>query len=95
MRIIDKKALAQFWKLHPQANPPLESWYLLMKTRDFANFAELRGSFRSADSVSRLVVFDIGGNKYRLITAIHYNTSLVYIRAVLTHAEYDLGKWKE
>ena len=95
MRIIDKKALAQFCKLHPHANAPLESWCLLMKSRDFANFAELRGSFRSADSVGRLVVFDIGGNKYRLITAIHYNTSLVYIRAVLTHAEYDLGKWKE
>ena len=50
--------------------------------------------FASADKVEGLTVFDIGGNKFRLITSIHYNRRKVYIRAVLTHAEYDRGNWK-
>jgi mRNA interferase HigB len=51
--------------------------------------------FASADNVEGLTVFDIGGNKFRLITSIHYNRPKVYIRAVLTHAEYDRGNWKK
>ena len=50
--------------------------------------------FASADNVEGLTVLDIGGNKFRLITSIHYNRRKVYIRAVLTHAEYDRGTWK-
>ena len=56
---------------------------------------DLRTAFPSADQVGRLTVFNIGGNKARLIAAIHYNRCKVYIRAVLTHQEYDEGKWKE
>ena len=47
------------------------------------------------DKVGKFTVFDLGGNKYRLIAAIHYNRGKVYIRHVLTHAEYDQDKWKE
>jgi mRNA interferase HigB len=56
---------------------------------------ELRRIFPHADQVDRLTVFNIGGNKARLIAAVHYNRRKVYIRAVLAHAEYDAGKWKE
>jgi mRNA interferase HigB len=49
----------------------------------------------STDRVGKLTVFNIGGNKVRLIAAIHYNRKKVYIRAVLTHAEYDEGRWRE
>jgi mRNA interferase HigB len=66
-----------------------------MKRADFASFAALRQSFPSADQVRGLTVFNIGGNKARLIAAIHYNRRKVYIRAILTHAEYDKGKWKQ
>jgi len=55
----------------------------------------LRKTFGSADQVGNLTVFNIGGNKVRLIAAIHYNRRIIYIRAVLTHREYDEGKWKE
>lgn len=55
----------------------------------------MRCDYNSADLVGRYVVFNIGGNKYRLITAVHFNRGKVYVRAVLTHAEYDSGKWKE
>lgn len=66
-----------------------------MKSGAFQSFAELRAVFPSADLVGKLTVFNIGGNKVRLIAAIHYNRQKIYIRAVLTHAEYDGGKWKE
>ena len=66
-----------------------------MKRQNFNSIAEIRQIFPSADKVGRLTVFDIGGNKFRLIAAIHYNRNKVYIRAVLTHKEYDKGNWKE
>jgi mRNA interferase HigB len=66
-----------------------------MKSRNFSSFADLRSVFPSADLVGKLTVFNIGGNKARLVAAIHYNRRKVYIRAVLTHEEYDQGKWKE
>jgi len=66
-----------------------------MKQYDFGNFVELRTMFPSADQVGKLTVFNIGGNKVRLIAAIHYNRQKIYIRAVLTHEEYDKGRWKE
>ncbi len=66
-----------------------------MKKSDFAGFSELRNPFPTADKVGDLIVFNIGGNKYRLIASIHFNRSKVYIRHVLTHPEYDSGAWKE
>ena len=73
----------------------LQHSYKQAKTNDFKSFAELRKTFGSADKVGNLTVFNIGGNKVRLIAAIHYNRRIIYIRAVLTHQEYDEGKWKE
>jgi mRNA interferase HigB len=66
-----------------------------MKTEEFNNFSELRKTFSSADQVGNCTVFNIGGNKFRLIATIHYNRQIIYIRQVLTHAEYDLNKWQE
>lgn len=66
-----------------------------MKGNAFASIEEVRELFPTADKVGRLTVFNIGGNKVRLIAAIHYNRHKVYIRAVLTHAEYGRGDWKE
>jgi mRNA interferase HigB len=65
-----------------------------MKNNDFSNFAHLRETFPSADQVGKLTVFNIGGNKVR-IAAIHYNRRKIYIRAVLTHAEYDEQRWRK
>jgi mRNA interferase HigB len=73
----------------------LAHWYGVLKKNNYRNFAELRRDFPHADQVGGLTVFNISGNKARLIAAIHYNRHKVYIRAVLTHAEYDAGKWKE
>lgn len=61
----------------------------------FSNFAELKHTFGTVDNVGKVVVFNIKGNHYRLIAAIHYNTKLVYILEVMTHVEYDKDKWKD
>lgn len=66
-----------------------------MRSGSFHSFAELRAVFPSADQVGKLTVFNVGGNKVRLVAAIHYNRQKCYIRAVLTHADYDEGRWKE
>jgi mRNA interferase HigB len=95
LHIITRKRLNDFAATHPDVLSALQHWYKLMKAGKFQSFAELRGVFPNADQVGKLTVFNIGGNKARLITAIHYNRQRVYIRAILTHAEYDKGKWKE
>jgi len=94
MHVISRKALRTFWQRHPDSEEPLRLWHRLMTTTEFGSFAELRETFPSADRVDALTVFNIGGNKYRLITSIHFNRHKVYVRHVLTHAEYDLGNWK-
>jgi mRNA interferase HigB len=66
-----------------------------MKQNNFASIEEIREIFPSADKVGKLTVFNIGGNKARLIAAIHYNRKKIYLRALLTRREYDAGKWKE
>ena len=95
MHIITRKRLLEFAKKHPDCNTAIESWYRIVKHTKFHSFAELRQTFPSADQVGELTVFNIGGNKTRLIAAIHYHTFRIYIRHVLTHKEYDRGNWKE
>jgi len=95
MHVITRKRLNEFAEKHPETKTALAHWYVLAKRHDFSNFAELRAVFPSADQVGRLTVFNVGGNRIRLVAAIHYNRRKVYIRAVLTHDEYDEGKWKE
>ena len=95
MHVITRKRLNEFAAKHPDTKTALENWYRLVKTRTFRSFAQLRQIFPNADQVGKLTVFNIGGNKVRLIAAIHYNRQKIYIRAVLTHEEYDQGTWKE
>jgi mRNA interferase HigB len=90
-----KDKLHEFAKKHPDCTTALESWYRIVKHTKFNSFAELRQTFPSADQVGELTVFNIGGNKARLITAIHYNKFRIYIRHVLSHKEYDRETWKE
>ena len=92
--MIAKPALIRFWLKHPDAKSSLSAWHSIMASSDFGNFNDLRRTFAGADHVNGKTVFNIAGNKYRLIAAMHYDRRKVYIRHVLTHAEYDFGKWK-
>ncbi|HMC66075.1 MAG TPA: type II toxin-antitoxin system HigB family toxin [Gemmataceae bacterium] len=95
MHVISRKRLRQFWELHPAAEEPLRAWHQAARREIWQNFAEVRVRFPHADRVGRFTVFNIGGNKYRLVTVIHHNRGKVFVRQVLTHKEYDLGKWKD
>jgi mRNA interferase HigB len=95
MHVISKKKLRAFWEKHAKARSPLEAWYQVAKHAEWESFADVRKVFKVADSVGRFVVFDIGGNNYRLIAVIHYNRGKLFVRHVLTHAEYAEGKWKD
>jgi mRNA interferase HigB len=95
MHVITRKRLNEFAEKYPESKAALTHWYIAVKKGNFSNFAELRAVFSSADRVGKLTVFNIGGNRVRLIASIHYNRKKVYVRAVLTHAEYDEDNWKE
>ena len=94
MHVISRKPLMEFWNRYPDSKEPLLRWYRIMQTAIFDNWGNLRAVFPSADKVDHWIVFNISGNKYRLITAIHFNRQKVYVRHVLTHQEYDRGGWK-
>ena len=79
---------------HPPADEPLQGWRRVMEKNRFGNWAELKRAFNAIDKVGELMVFDIGGNKYRLIAYIRFEKQIVYVKAVLTHREYDKGAWK-
>ena len=69
-------------------------WYTIAKRANWRTLAEVREDFRHADPVAGYTVFNIGGNKYRLVIVIKYRWQVIYIRHILTHAEYDKEKWK-
>ena len=94
MHVIAKPALIEFWAKYPDAENPLQAWDRTMESEVFTDFNDLKATFASAGYVDGLTVFNIGGNKYRLISAIHYNRHKIFIRAVLTHPEYNHGTWK-
>ncbi len=99
MRIIKPKRLREFAEKYPKVAEPLEKWYQLVRHAEWNSLQDARCVFPHADAVTvesgRIVtVFNISGNKYRLIVAIHYNTQCVYVLGLLTHAEYDKKFWK-
>ena len=94
MEVISRQALTDFYTKHSDATSPLLSWYQIMKGSKFNHPNELQKSFPQVDIVDGLFVFN-AGRAYRLIAAIHFNTKRVFVRHILTHAEYDRGKWKK
>lgn len=89
MRIISKKKLRDYYVNNPQAKLPLVTWYYKLNNITPKNLTEIRRTFNSADPVHGYTVFNVGGNNYRLVTALHYNTQRCYIRKIWTHAEYS------
>lgn len=94
MRIISKRALAQFWHKHADAEKALQSWYKIARKAEWGNLSDVRKDYPHADLVGICVIFNIAGNKVRLITKINFGRRIVFIRFVLTHAEYSKEGWK-
>jgi mRNA interferase HigB len=94
VRIIGKVAITRFAKDHKDALEPLMHWYGIAKRAQWPNITDVREDFGHADAVGLFTVFNIGGNKYRLITVTRYRWQVVYVRHVLTHSEYDKEKWR-
>lgn len=89
LRIISKKKVRDYIKENAQSELPLTEWYYSMQATNAENLSELRRQFNSVDNVYGYTVFNIGGNNYRLISAVHYNIQHCYIRTIWTHAEYS------
>ena len=95
MHIISKKRLREFWKENSAAQQPLDNWYRVAKKATWQSIAETCAVFPHADAVYDCTVFNIGGNKYRLIVEIKYDRQVIYVKHVLTHKDYDKGAWKK
>lgn len=91
---MSKRAIKEFAGRYPEARGPLMQWYRVSKKARWSNLIEIRRQFPSADAVPPFTVFNIGGNKYRLIAEIGFISKVVLIRHIRTHAEYDKGAWK-
>jgi mRNA interferase HigB len=94
VHIISRKRLKEAVVRHPELEPALEAWFRIAKKALWQSLTDVRKTFASADAVEKWTVFNIKGNKYRLITEINYRFRRIYIRHVVTHAQYDQEKWK-
>lgn len=96
MFVVGKEKLINFWKKHPQARVPINKWLQIVEETAYVNFSDLKKSFPKADYVKPYTIFDIGGNKYRLVVRIEYNrgkNGVILVSEVMTHAKYD--KWNK
>ncbi len=95
VHVISRKKLLQAVNVHPELAGPLDAWYRIARKARWSSLMEVRQVFPSADAVGKFTVFNIKGNAFRLITEINYRTGKIFLRHVLTHAEYSKEVWKE
>ena len=95
VKLIGRDLIQRFARTHPDSRSSLKSWTQAMESNSFKHFVELKKIFGSADRVKPRTVFNIAGNKYRLIAVVDYALQSVSIERVLTHAEYDEGRWRK
>jgi len=92
MRVISNRALLRFSADHRDAEASLQAWRKAVESGRFGSYAELKTCFNSVDRVGAYYVFNIGGNKFRVIAAIHFNRQMLFVRHVFTHRQYE--RWK-
>ena len=94
MRILTYATLREYAKKHNDCQVPLDNWHKVASKANWSNLIEVQSVFPTAEAVGNFTIFNIKGNKYRLIVDINYQRKLIYIKYVLTHAEYDKEYWK-
>jgi len=95
MRVVSRKAIRDAAAGHTEWSASLNAWYKIARNADWKSFADVRNSWKNSDAVGRFVVFDISHNRCRLIATIKYKWRMVYVRAILSHAEYDEKGWQK
>lgn len=95
MHVISRKKLFEAGSVHADLAAPLDVWYRIAKTAAWESLEDVRRQFPSADGVGKHTVFNIKGGNYRLISEINYRTKTLFVRNVITHAEYDREGWKK
>jgi mRNA interferase HigB len=95
MCVVSFSALKAFWRVQPDAEPNLRSWATVVERANWKNPVEMKRAFGYADLVGRRTVFNVAGNKYRLIARINYISQKVFVLYLLTHAEYERGAWRK
>jgi mRNA interferase HigB len=93
--IISRKAITDATAKHAEWGTSLNAWYKITKAANWNSFEEVKASWKNSDKVGRFVIFDISHNRCRLICTIKYGWKMVYIRGVLSHAEYDKKDWEQ
>ena len=94
MHIIRRKKLRNFCQQHPDSCDALDNWHKLNTKAKWRNLAEVQTVYSTAEAVGNFTVFNIKGNRYRLIVDIVYSDQTIFIKYILTHAEYDKDRWK-
>lgn len=90
MRIVAKRTLREYWESEPRAEQPLKSWFAVVAKADWTSPADIKAMYGNASIVGGdRVVFNIGGNRYRLIVRFDYARRIGFVRFVGTHQEYD------
>jgi mRNA interferase HigB len=94
MHVISRKKLKEAALRYGNLEGRLDAWFRIAKKATWKSLADVRKTFATADAVGKWTIFNIQGNHYRLIVEINYTSGRIYIRHVLSHAEYDRGGWK-
>jgi mRNA interferase HigB len=94
MHVISYRRLREFSEQHADCREALDNWFKVVSKANWSNLIAVQSFFLKTEAVGDFTVFNIKGNKYRLIVSIDYERQLIYIKYVLTHAEYDKEKWK-
>lgn len=90
MNVVARRTLVEFWTLHPKAKAPLSAWYEIARAAEWRTPQDVRADFNSVDFVGdNRLIFDIGGNNYRLVTRISYPFKQLLVKFVGTHRDYD------
>ena len=95
MHVISEKKLREFWSIHADAETPLRAWAKIANESEWEKPSDIADAYPYVSQVGKFTVFNIGGNKFRLIVVVHFNRGKLFVRHVLTHEEYDRGDWKE
>jgi mRNA interferase HigB len=95
MHVISMKRLKDFWATHPKSERPLRAWFQIAERNDWGSLDDIRKTLPATDRVGKCLVFNIGGNHFRLIAYANFKYRKLYVLKVMTHAEYSKNRWKE